>query len=256
MKIFNAHLAKEFFEGIKTFKFLIIGISFLIFAIMEPIMYKLLPYMLEGEGIDPALLEMMDTTQQGLLRNYMGSLTQIGMIIVTLGLMSIMANEIQKKQLILPISKGVKIKNVVLSKFLLYSIVLCLVINICFMVNVFYTGILFGTSDLAIAEILMSGSLFSLYFIFALSLLIFLISLTKKGVAGAIATLVITFILIPLLANFSDLVKFLPQNLISQAGLFELSMSNDLFITLISTVVMIGLFVFGTIKRVENMEIA
>ncbi len=254
MKNFSAYFKKEFLENLRTYRLLILIIAYILFGLMEPIMYRMLPMILESEGFDPAMMGMMDTSQQGLLRSYMGNLSQIGLIVVTLTIMGTLAQELQRKYWILPRSKGGNATALVLSKFLLYSTGLVVATLLGFMVNNFYGRVLFEYTGLQLWGVIQSGLLFALYCIFLLSLLFFLISVIQKGIPSALLTLFVSFLVFPLLNNFSALQNFLPYGLIEESAKFFFDWSS-LAPVLGSTIFLTALCLFGTIRRIKTMEI-
>jgi ABC-2 type transport system permease protein len=254
MKNFSPYFKKEMLENFRTYRLLIIVVAYILFGLMEPIMYRMLPMILESEGFDPAMMGMMDTSQQGLLRSYMGNLSQIGLIIVTLTVMGTLAQELQRKYWILPRSKGGSAATMVLSKFFLYSSGLVAATLVGFMVNNFYGRVLFEYTGLELPGVIQSGLLFALYFIFLLSLLFLLISIIQKGIPAALLTLFVSFLVFPLLNNFSALQNILPYGLIQESAKFFFDWSS-LLPVLGSTVFLTALCLLGTIRRIKTMEI-
>lgn len=174
MKNFPAYFQKELIENLRTYRLFIILIAFVIFALMEPVIYRMLPRILASEGLDPEVFGMMDTSQQGLLRSYIGNMIQTGILVFTLTLSGALAHEIQKNYWILPRTKGGNASALILSKYMLYSFGIIIVILISFFINRFYTGVLFESTGLTVLWTLQSGLIFSLYFLFILALLFFL----------------------------------------------------------------------------------
>ena len=251
---FSAYLKKELLENLRTYRLLILAVSYVVFGLMEPIMYRMLPMILESEGLDPAMMQMMDTSQQGLLRSYIGNLSQIGLLIVTLSLMGTLASELQRKYWILPRSKGGSAAALVLSKFSLYSIGIILVTWAGFLVNFFYSAVLFESTGLELPAVIQSGLLFALYFIFLLAFLFLMIALINKGIPAAVVTLLVSFLIFPLLSNFSLLEGFLPSALTEESGKFFLDWPS-LGQTLISTILLTFFCLLAAIQRIKTMEI-
>ncbi|NBG87381.1 hypothetical protein [Isachenkonia alkalipeptolytica] len=254
MKNFSAYFKKEMLENLRTYRLLILFIAYILFGLMEPILYRMLPMILESEGFDPAMMGMMDTSQQGLLRSYMANLSQIGLIVVTLTIMGTLSQELQRKYWILPRSKGGSATTLVLSKFLLYGTGLGIATLVGFMVNNFYGRMLFEYTGLDLPGVLQGALLFALYFIFLLSLLFFFISLIQKGIPSVLLTLFVSFLVFPLLNNFSALQNFLPYGLIEESAKFFFDWSS-LAPVLVSTLVLTALCLLGTIRRIKTMEI-
>lgn len=254
MKNFSAYFKKEMLENLRTYRLLILVIAYILFGLMEPIMYRMLPVILESEGLDPAMMQMMDTSQQGLLRSYMGNLSQIGLIVVTLTIMGTLSHELQRKYWILPRSKGGNPTAMVLSKFFLYSFGLVLATLLGFMVNNFYGRVLFEYTGLDLVGVVQSALLFALYFIFLLAVLFLFISIIQKGIPAVLGTLFISFLLLPILNNFGSLQNFLPYGLLQESGKFFFDWSS-LGPILASTLGLIILCLWGTIRRIKTMEI-
>lgn len=254
MKNFSAYLKKEMLENLRTYRLLILFIAYILFGLMEPILYRMLPVILESEGFDPAMMGMMDTSQQGLLRSYMANLSQIGLIVVTLTIMGTLTHELQRKYWILPRSKGGNAASLVLSKFLLYGTGLVVATLLGFLVNNFYGRVLFEYTGLQLSGVIQGALLFSLYFVFLLALMFFFTSLLQKGIPSVLLTLFISFLVFPLLNNFSALQNFLPYGLMEESGKFFFDWSS-LAPVLVSTLFFTALCLWGTIRRIKTMEI-
>ncbi len=254
MKNFPAYFQKELIENLRTYRLFIILIAFVIFALMEPVIYRMLPRILASEGLDPEVFGMMDTSQQGLLRSYIGNMIQTGILVFTLTLSGALAHEIQKNYWILPRTKRGNASALILSKYMLYSFGIIIVILISFFINRFYTGVLFESTGLTVLWTLQSGLIFSLYFLFILALLFFFVSLTRRSIAAAVTTMLMSFIVMPLLFNFQALQRFLPYGLVQESGLFVIN-RYSLLPLIASTTLLIFILLWGTIKRVKHMKI-
>ena len=117
MRSFVAFTKKEIMESVRTYKFMILFLIFVVFGFLNPVMAKVLPEILESvlpEGMTITLEEpkAIDSWMQ-----FFKNGAQTGMIVLTVIFSGIMAGEISKGTLIHMVTKGLSRKVVVLSKF-------------------------------------------------------------------------------------------------------------------------------------------
>lgn len=251
-------IKKEFIDGKRNFKFLVIFAGFLFFAIFDPIMNKfVLPQMLKSQfpGITPELMnEMVDMTQRGSLRAYIGDVYQIGLLILVFTLCGLMAKEIKEKTLIMPICSGIKYKNIILSKLIVFGSVAFIAVLISTCVNYLYSSFLFGFDLPSIKPVIKAGVLQGLYMIFVISILIFIGTITRKSIVTGISTLFLVYIT-GFIGSGLNIGRFLPSGLIDEAQLLISTWSFQIYESIIVTVGCIIIFTIMSIIFLKTMEL-
>lgn len=254
MNSFKAYLKKEIKEGLRSYRFLTIAVVFIVFAISDPLLLKMLPTILASQ-MPEGMAELMKVNQPAAIQSYLGNLYQIILIVVVLSIMNIVAEEIKGKKIVLPYSKGLSIGGMILAKTLVYSIIIPISALIGILINYYYVGILFTEAPVAFESILRSGLLFFMFFMFLVSLTLFFSSIFRKGIVAAVATLVTCFLIFPLLANINALNRFIPYNLIQESSKLINSFESSITITLISVTAYIIALNIGAIFTIKSREI-
>lgn len=249
---------KEFIDGIRNFKFLIIFAGFLFFAIFDPVMNKFVsPQILKSQfpGITPEMMnEMVDMTQRGSIRAYIADVYQVGLLIVVFTLCGLMAKEIKENTLIMSICSGIKYKNIILSKLIVFGSVAFIAVLISTCVNYLYSSLLFGFDLPSIKPVIKAGVLQGLYMIFVIAILIFIGTITRKSIITGVLSLFLVYIT-GFIGDALDIGKFLPSGLISEAQLLVGTWSFEILESIIVTVGCIIIFTMISIILLKTMEL-
>lgn len=252
MASFKAYLKKEFLESIRTSRFIILLIGFGAWAIVNPVILKLLPVFLEGQ-LPVELIDTMVIDRVEALRNYMSDLFSLVNIFIIFTLMGIMADEVGRQKLMLPYSKGVNPTGLVLAKSVHYTVTVILMVLIGFLVNYYYSSILFDQGNISLAEAMSSALLFMVYFSFNVSLLIFISSIFRKGIITGAIVMVMSYMM-PLLSNIQSIKEYIPYYLVQKAGDIGSSLEGTMPVILV-TILAIVLMNIATVIRMKNIEV-
>lgn len=249
---------KEVLQGLRSYKFLVMIIGFLFFAILDPVMSKfILPIVLEGEfpGMSREVMEsMIPSTQVAIIRGYLGNVYQVGMIIIVFTLSGIIAQEISERTLILPVSSGKRYGDILIGKVIVYGSVLLFTAVFSIMVNYAYSGLLFEFDLESPLPVIRGGLLQGLYMLFVLSMLIFIGSLVKKPLMTGLLTLVVVYGS-GALGGLLNINSYLPSGLIDESTLLAVVPSIMVLKSIISTIAIIILLIGFTIIRLSKMEL-
>lgn len=238
MKNYRVFIKKEITEGLRTHKFLVIGIAILFFAVLDPVMIKLLPKIMQNQmkGID--LTKMFEVSTKIALQQYLKDIFQIGMLVFVLSLSGIISTELKNKTLVVPIAMGGNRSSVLLAKFSVYGIYI-------FIFNLLGISVAYGYAKLIIKDnytnyknVILTGAIYGLFFIFVLALVIFFSSIFNKGYITGILTLVLTYGL-SLLDNLKQVNKFIPHHILSKGNKFESLHSISFYTPLSITIIII-----------------
>ena len=253
IRTFKAYFRKEMIESIRHHRYLVLVLGFVLFAILDPIMVKLIPYFLKGQLPEELIKHIVFTPIEG-ANNYIKDVFQFANLIVVLSLMGIINDEITTQKFVFPWSKGARVEGVVLAKYLHYSIVILFGAVVGFMVNTYYTNMLFAGNTVTYAAMLRSALLFSQYYLFALAFLFFFSSILKRGIGGAIVVLLFNYFS-PIFINIAGIAKWLSYNLVAQANIKAPFTTTYPLETLVITMVYIVVLLALTIRRVKKVEV-
>ncbi len=248
MTQFMAFMKKECMELLRTGKFLIITVLFILFGVMNPAIAKLTPWMMEtiSESLEGSGLTITEAKVDA-LTSWMQFYKNVPMALIVFLLMfsGILAMEYQKGTLINMITKGLSRWKVVAAKsvvlLLLWSYGYWMCYGITYVYNAYFweNGI---AKDLGFAA-------FCVYMlgVWLISLLMFFSTLCSSGSAVAVGTGGVLFILY-LFSIVPDWKEYLPTYLMGASGLLSgTGSTNDyataLVVTGILTVVQLGVAV-------------
>lgn len=250
MNTFKAYIKKEILESLRQYKYLIIALGIIIFAISSPIMLKLMPLILKSQpGIEMNADQFMNI--QYCLQSFISSLYQISIMFIVFTVCTSIGEEISLQKLVFPYSKGASPLFIVICKFLNYSIPVLLVTTAGIFINHYYASILFSSSDVSTSKLFTVSLLISLYFIFNISLVLFFSSLIKKSLPAGMITLVIGYASAAII-KIPQLAKFLPYKLISDSSALTF---KDTSLTIFFTAALTVVFLIATVYRMNHLEV-
>lgn len=249
-------IVKEFRYGLRNSRFLIIMASFVFFAVMTPIMVKLiLPMILASQfpGMGEDLIaEMIDMSQTGTVRNYLSDVYEIGTLIITFSLCGLIAQEIRDNTLVIPLCAGRRIHNLLIAKMLVFGSALLITPVIALIICYAYAGLLFSF-DIGLLPVITSGLLQGTYMVFLLSCLIFFGSIIKKPIAAGLLSLAATYGL-HIVAGLLDIHKYMPSGLLQEAMLLSDKSLSGIILPLIITISLIIALPLLSLIRLRRME--
>jgi ABC-type transport system involved in multi-copper enzyme maturation permease subunit len=247
---------KEIKYGLRNSRFLILMIGFLFFAILNPIMSKLvIPNIMKSQfpGLsEEALNEMLNLTQIGIIRAYMGDIFEIGSIIVAFTLCGLIAQEIKDNTLVLPLCSGKQFGSIVTAKLLVFGSVLILSPTVALLVNYLYAGLLFSF-DISLAPIIRGGLLQGIYMVFLLACLLMWGAIIKKPIAAGFCALATGYGL-SFIGGLLRIQTWIPSGLLNEAQMLETAASPKLLQTLSVTTAIILVMTAITWMRLKKME--
>lgn len=187
MKAMMAFFKKEIREGVRSGKFLILGILFLIFGIMNPAIAKLTPWMLEIFSDSLAGMQITEVTVDALT-----SWTQffknipIALIVFVLMFSGTFTKEYQSGTLILILTKGLSRYKVVAAKAAVMLLTWTACYWLCFAVTYGYNAYFWDNS---IAEGLMPAAVhWWLFGVWTIALIVLFSTLGKTNTVVLLGT--------------------------------------------------------------------
>ena len=253
MNSFGAYLRKEIKEGIRSYKYLILAVGILFFAIANPIIMKMLPTIIKSQ-MDMDISQLMKITQSSTVMNYAGDLFEIGNIVVVLALMGILADEVREKLLAMPFSKGASAAGIVLSKTISYIAVISVLIMVGYFINYYHASILFAEDPVTLGQVAVSAALLCIYFAFNVSLIVFTSSIFKSGIAAALSALPIIYFM-PLLYKINAFKPFLPYAFLENAMMNFMGPISLEWVSVLTTAALIVILNLGAIVVIKRKEV-
>jgi len=254
MKTFSQYLKKEALEAVRTNRYIILLVGTIFWALMDPLMLKLLPILVQNSMSMDMTALLPDLTRDTAFINFAGDLFEIGTLFFGFTLMGIISSEIRFKKLIFPRISGASPAGIVMAKYVHYCLVLSVFITAAFMTNYFYTIKLFEGGILSAKIILGSAVLYAFYYCFLLALLMYLSSLYKRGLFAGISVIVFAYTM-TIFNRFPDIRGYFPNYLLLKAqdilGIFDAT----LIPTVLVTAALIILFILLTINRLRKIDI-
>ena len=119
MKAFIAFTKKEFIESLRTYRLIILAAVFLLFGVMSPLFAKFLPEILGSLDMGGgATLTLPEPVAMDSWAQFFKNVGQMGMLALIITFCGIMSNEFSRGTLVNLLTKGMKRRTVILSKFL------------------------------------------------------------------------------------------------------------------------------------------
>lgn len=247
----SAYIRKDIKEGLRSHKFMIIGAAVLLFAMLNPVMIKILPTIMKGQmpGID--LNELIKTDEVTMMSSTYDDLFQIIPIVVAFVLSGFAVKEYREKSLEIPLSKGAGRKSMLWSKIGVYSVFTAAIIMIADILSQLYAMMLFNYDKIHIMANIRSSLILWLMFLLLIQLLAFFDLRLKKGSATAPILTLATFYGLSIANSLipADYRKFNPMSLYGQMKRFSSDFTSS---DLTTIAVMLGvLLVLGLINHVS-----
>ena len=249
-------MGKEIRYGLRNNRFLILFAGFLFFAMLTPVMMKLVvPSVMQSQmpGLTPDMLsQMFQMSQLQCIQSYMGDVFEIGSVIVAFTLCGLIAQEIKDNTLVLPLCAGKRFAKLAGAKLAVFGAALMLILTVSLAVNYAYAGILFSF-DVGFAPILRGGLLQGVYMVFLVASLLLWGTIIKKPIAAGFVTLAVVYGSSQL-GGMLGITSYLPSGLLDSAIKLEAAPSWDMVKPLLVTIALILAFMGITLLRLRHME--
>ena len=148
MKIFLTFCKKEVIENLRTFRLVIMFAVFILIGIMNPMVAKMLPEILNGTDLGGITIQMDEPVAMDSWAQFFSNVSQIGVLVLAIVFCGITANELSKGTLINILTKGMKRSTVILSKFSITSLIWTISYALCFVVTLVYNNYFWGSDPL------------------------------------------------------------------------------------------------------------
>ena len=189
----KAVMVKELREGARSYRFLIIAVAFVFFALADPLILKFLPEILKTQTGMSGIAEFMIINQKEAIKSYIGDVTQIVPIVTAFTIGGIITKEYVDHYLDIPLSKGLSIGKLYVGKWLVYSGMMAVLAVLAISINYLYASMLFGEGLVSIAAIIRIVLMVSLLLIYYVSLHLLIETLVNKSYVASILSIAAFF---------------------------------------------------------------
>jgi ABC-2 type transport system permease protein len=253
MNSFSAWLKKEMLEGARSYRFLIIGAAMAFFAFLDPLMLKLLPFIMKAQtGVDMSAL--ITASRDFAFESFLGDLYEIMGIIVCILLGGTLAKERKTRRFVIPFSKGTGFSGIVLSKILVYAAFLAFALSAAAIVSYLYAGIVFPGSAVDFSVPLGAALRYSLYYTVVVAAITFLSAISPSGITASLLAALTVFGL-PAIASVVRADRYLPSYLaIGSQKIANAATANFLPSELSATAAIVVCF-FGAVVAMRKTEL-
>ena len=222
---FGTAFYKEFLEIRRTKRFLIAVAVLVLFGIASPLLAKLTPELINlipgGEGLSGII---PPPSINDAITQYIKNTTQFGVLLALLFGMGSMAGEKEKGTTAIILSKPMPRGSFIFAKFASIGLSFLISMILAGGFAYYYTAVLFGKLDLL--GWIALNALILLYLLLYTALTILFSTLTKTQYI-AIGLSFGMLILFGILGTFPGVGKFLPDAIISNAGLVAMGVSPE-----------------------------
>jgi ABC-2 type transport system permease protein len=140
MIAFIAFTKKEMLESIRTFKFYILAVVFLLFGFMNPVIAKIMPDLLQSLLPEGMTITLTPPTTLDSWAQFFKNGSQIGVIILVVIFSGLMANEFSRGTLVNMLTKGLSRSTVIIAKMVAATIQWTISYLLCVGVTYLYTA--------------------------------------------------------------------------------------------------------------------
>lgn len=252
----KTEIIKEIRYAVRSGRALILFASFLFFALLTPVMLKvILPMILSSQlvgEVSQGLNDLTDMTQLDCIRNYMDDVSQIGTIIIAFTLCGLTASEIRNNTWVLPLCAGKRFEWMIGAKLLVFGVLMVFTIIIALLVDYSYSGLLFGF-EIGIIPILYSGLLQGIYVLFLISCLIMWGVCIRKPIPSGFLTLATAYGM-QFISSLLNIRIWTPSGLLFEAQKLVPAVTPSLYIPILVTILLIAIMMVLSLTRLRHLE--
>jgi len=247
-------LQKEWTESIRTNKLIPFIIVLMILGIMSPLTALIMPDIIKSAL--PSAIKDFNIPKATYIDSYIQffkNINQIGMIILVIMFSGVLTNELSRGTLLNLITKGLSRKYIILSKWMISTIIWTIAYIISALIQYCYTLYYFNNDGTyKLAAYMMSW----LFGVMLLSIIMFLSTLLKNNIAVMLGILLIV-VLMFVLSMFKHAKDKLPLQLIQKNTdiMIEKISFEQMYTPIVITIIIIILSILLSIFRFNKAEI-
>jgi ABC-2 type transport system permease protein len=253
---FLAFTKKEFFESAATFRLYILLVVFLVLGMMSPLVAKMMPEIANlASGITPGFsIQMPEPTVMDAWVQFFKNIGQMGMLALVILFGGLMSNELSKGTLINLLTKGLKRRTVITSKFIAATLLWTLAYLVCLGVCYAYTAYFWEIGSMPHALL----AFFALWLFGELLLSLLLFGGTLFGsIYGSLLSCLGAVLLLSLVSIMPSTAKYNPMTLAggTLALLSGAAQPEDFIPAVIVSLVVIAALVIGSVLVFDRKKL-
>jgi ABC-2 type transport system permease protein len=233
---------KELIEQIKSFKLLIVGAVLLIFGLSTPLLIKFLPEILKMSG-EQIPMQLPNFMAKDAIQSYIGNLSQIGLLVAVLIAMGSIAQERERRTVIMTLSKPAGFGAFVLAKL----VALAVTFGVGLLLGAFgcyvYTVVLLG--EFSLPDFVLINLLAGFYLLVCLAVTVMYSAIFRSQLAAA-GLAFITLIGLALVSNLPIIGDYVPSSLMAQATNIAMGTDGSIGTSLIGSLIVCGAILVAT----------
>ena len=191
MIMINQMLVKETRELIKSYKMLMVPLIFIVILIMQPIMLKLLPTLLQQEGTLPpgTVITMAEPLVGDVLGSILSQFEQLGVITIVLIMMGTIVEERSSGVAAMVLVKPIGREKYYFTKLVVYTLLVIISFFVAIGVCGYYTDIIY--SGVEWGHVFKGAAVYLPNLFLVVSIVLFYSSFLKKQLAVAVSSIVL-----------------------------------------------------------------
>lgn len=170
MKAYIAFMKKEWIENVRTYRLFIILTVFFLLGIMNPITARYTNELIKALSPELSSISFPTPTALDSWIQFYKNVPQMGLIVFVIFFGGSLSKECTKGTLINMITKGLKRRTIILSKFTMIAIIWSISLLLCFAVTAYYTAYFWNLDGFG--DILLSLLCFWLFGILLISIIL------------------------------------------------------------------------------------
>ena len=252
MKQFIILFKKDLMELFRTKKVLIIGFIFIMFALLSPLMAKMMPELLKSAGNEVMQISMPDATIVDSYGQFVKNLGQLGLFTLIIALGGLIVNEKRKGLYTNLINNNVKKHNFIFSKAVTQILVMTVIYAVSALLFSAYNYVIFN--QFFITYSFLSFVSLYIYLIFVICLINLFSTISKSSIMsimlGIGTVIAISFF------DFFEFGKYLPNYLATMANniFSDATCLNYVYLNIAITLAISVILVALSVKLCSNKE--
>ncbi len=248
---FVAFFKKEILADVRNYKIILLSLTFIAFAIMNPFLAKYTPEIMNSVLADMDIEIPEPTILDSWVQFYKNLGTLIIVFIIAYG--GILVNEIKKGTLINMLTKGLTRRTVILTKFLYVALSWTIIYFTYFIVSYLYTILLFDGEVYNTFLAVFSYYIFGIFLISSLLLgsVIFKNFVGVLLFVGGIYMFLMLTAFIPTVGDYTPIVL----GSINPDLMSNTASTSDIIIPMVITIVLASLFILFSVVKFNKAKI-
>lgn len=248
---------KELMEMIRNYKMLWVPIVFILLGVMQPVSSYYMPELLDAFGGLPegTILEMPTPTGEEVLTQVLSNYGLLGVLVLVLSAMGVVSAERQSGTAGMVMVKPVPHSSYILSKWAGLLTLTLISLWIGYAASWYYTNLLIET--VTFERILQSVLIYSIWFIFVVTLTLFFSTIMKGIGSVAFLTIFVVFAISTVTSFLGKYMKWSPATMTEHTGQILLSgeLQSSFMLAFMTTIAIIIVILISSIQIFKQKEL-